>query len=154
MKRLAAGTASLRALALFEAAKGALASLLAFGLLAEVRHPAQQSLIESAFAWAHLDPSGRLAGRVMSAVQAFSGTTATLAIGVALFYAGARLAEGWGLWHARRWARWLAVLSSAAFLPIEIEELLKHPSTWTVGVLVANLIVIGWLLRGLLRPSA
>ncbi len=143
---------ALRVVAIFEAIKGASALLFVFGLIVWVREDHSPNQLGAVFAWLHLDPAGTLAHRVMSAVEVLAAPTPMAVLAVTLVYAAARLVEAWGLWRSRPWAQWLAIASSAAFVPIELEEVMKHPSSlWTVLVLAINLAVIAWLLSGVRR---
>jgi uncharacterized membrane protein (DUF2068 family) len=45
---------------------------------------------------------------------------------VACIYSGLRFAEGYGLWRAKAWAEWIALVSGAIYLPFEIYKL-SHP---------------------------
>lgn len=68
-----------------------------------------------------------------------------LLFGVACAYAGLRLAEAYGLWNGREWARWLGLLSAGIYVPVELYYLWHAPSWEVLSVLVLNLVVL-WLL--------
>jgi len=53
--------------------------------------------------------------------------------------------EGLGLLLRRRWAEYLVLLATAAFLPLEIEELVRKPTIFKAGALLVNLLIIGYL---------
>ena len=57
-------------------------------------------------------------------------------------YALIRFAEAYGLWHAKVWAEWFALISGCLYLPLEIFELLKHANLFKWSVLAINLIVV------------
>jgi len=62
---------------------------------------------------------------------------------IAFGYALIRFIEAYGLWHARAWAEWFAIISGSAYLPWEIVEVVKHPHhviRWIV--LLINIIVV------------
>jgi len=61
-------------------------------------------------------------------------------------YAAVNLIEAIGLWSAKRWAEYLAVIEVAALLPIEIHELSIRVSTLKITALVINLAVVAYLL--------
>ena len=61
---------------------------------------------------------------------------------VALAYAALRGAEGWGLWHDRAWAEWLAALSTGIYLPFELAHLLHRPGPAAALVLLLNVAVL------------
>ena len=60
-------------------------------------------------------------------------------------YALLRFAEAYGLWYARSWARWLGLISSGMYVPLELYYFIKSPGWTTFAVLCVNLIVV-WLL--------
>lgn len=62
-------------------------------------------------------------------------------------YACVRFAEAYGLWFARSWAEWLAALSGALYVPVELFELYKNASWLGVGMLLANLLIVVIMLR-------
>lgn len=60
-------------------------------------------------------------------------------------YALLRFAEAYGLWFMRNWARWLGLVSSGIYVPLELYYFVKSPGWTTFAVLGINLIVV-WLL--------
>ena len=69
-------------------------------------------------------------------------------------YSAIRLAEAYGLWRDRAWAEWLAAVSGAVYLPLEISHLL-HSTTWiNAGVLALNLAVVAYMVVRLRRRRA
>jgi uncharacterized membrane protein (DUF2068 family) len=68
-----------------------------------------------------------------------------VAIGLAV-YALIELAEGTGLWLARRWGEYLAMVATSVFLPLEIWELAAGHITWLkVVAFVVNLALVIYL---------
>ena len=68
-------------------------------------------------------------------------------IGLALAaYALLQAAEGVGLWLQKRWAEYLAVVSTAAFLPLELYELYESVTVLKVIALVVNIAILVYLL--------
>lgn len=139
--------AQLRAVAVFEAAKGAVALLTAGGL-GWLGAPQLQRLVESAAArlGAPLDGS-----RVAWVERALSPGTLHLLLAVLAVYAAMRFVEAWGLWRARRWASWLGCIGAALYLPFEIAELWRHPGWLPALVLAINLAIVWVLGRDLAR---
>lgn len=139
----------LRAIALFEAGKGAIALLVAGGLAA-IGPDALQHQVERV-----LTRFGADADRFgTDLLDAITPQTLHIAIAVALVYAGMRLLEGWGLWWHRAWASWLGVIGAAAYLPFEIYALWHHPDWMTWGVFLLNLLIVLVLARDLYRRRA
>ncbi|MCX4765059.1 DUF2127 domain-containing protein [Streptomyces sp. NBC_01275] len=63
-----------------------------------------------------------------------------------LAYALIELVEAVGLWYARRWAEYLTVVATAAFLPLEIYELTEHVSWLKIATLVLNVLAVVYIL--------
>src|ERR1700712_4519249 len=78
------------------------------------------------------------------ALHARHGTLTLLAVGL-LLYGLLELVEGVGLWRARRWAEYLTVVATAAFLPLEVHELLKTVTVTKVGALAINILAVVYL---------
>lgn len=63
-----------------------------------------------------------------------------------LAYALIEIVEAFGLWAARRWAEYLTVVATAAFLPLEVYELTEKVSYLKVGTLLLNLLAVLYIL--------
>ena len=74
--------------------------------------------------------------------------------GLALAYAFMRLTEAYGLWQAKHWAEWLAVISVGIYLPIELLHFVHRPSLLNAGVILFNLALVFYLGRLLLQQRA
>ncbi|WP_330348350.1 DUF2127 domain-containing protein [Streptomyces sp. NBC_00582] len=73
-------------------------------------------------------------------------STLLLVAGLLLAYALVELVEAVGLWYAKRWAEYLTVVATAAFLPLEIYELTEHISWLKIGTLVLNVLAVLYIL--------
>ena len=62
--------------------------------------------------------------------------------GVGVTYAVMRFVEAYGLWKAAAWAEWIALISGAVYLPLEIHELLRRPTLFHFALLLINLEVV------------
>ncbi|MEY9838881.1 DUF2127 domain-containing protein [Streptacidiphilus sp. EB103A] len=80
--------------------------------------------------------------------KTFSYKHSTLEItAVALFvYAVIEIVEAFGLWAAKRWAEYLTVVATAAFLPLEIYELTDKVSWLKLVTLLINILAVVYLL--------
>ncbi|MDH6133110.1 uncharacterized membrane protein (DUF2068 family) [Kitasatospora sp. MAA4] len=63
-----------------------------------------------------------------------------------LAYALIELVEGVGLWLGRRWAEYLTVIATAAFLPLEVYELTEKVSAFKIATLLLNVLAVLWIL--------
>lgn len=79
------------------------------------------------------------------ALSAKHSTLTWLAIGIAL-YAALEAVEGVGLWLARRWAEYLTVVATAAFLPLEVHEMLKRFTVTRAATFVVNVGAVVYLI--------
>lgn len=79
------------------------------------------------------------------ALHAGHGTLNLVAIGLVV-YGLLELVEGVGLWLAKRWAEYLTVVATAAFLPYEVSELLKSVTVTKLGAFVINVLAVVYLL--------
>ena len=67
-------------------------------------------------------------------------------IGVGIAALGAlKIVEAVGLWRARRWAEYLAVVATSLFIPIEVRELILGVTTLKVVAFIINLAAVTWL---------
>ena len=75
--------------------------------------------------------------------------TNLLAVAVAAgVYVVLRFIEAYGLWVGRAWAEWLALISGAIYLPLEIVELFRRATPIRFGILAINILIVaymGWL---------
>jgi len=61
-------------------------------------------------------------------------------------YAVVEIVEAVGLWMSKRWAEYLTVVATAAFLPLEVYELTEHVSALKICTLVLNIVAVLWIL--------
>lgn len=64
---------------------------------------------------------------------------------IALGYAVLEAVESVFLWRGKRWAEYLTVVATAAFLPLEIYEIAEKVSLLKVGALLVNLAILAYL---------
>jgi uncharacterized membrane protein (DUF2068 family) len=143
----------LQLIAVFEAAKGLLVLAAGFGVLG-LAHKDIEALGANLLEHLHLNPANGLPRVFLDALAKVHDRQLWLLALGALAYAAVRFAEGWGLWHARRWAEWLGAASAAIYVPFEVRELLRAPTWLHAGILVVNLAIVAYLSRELFRRQA
>ncbi len=134
----------LRAIALFEAAKGLLVLAVGGGLLSLLGGNVQATA-EKLISLSHLNPASpypRLF--IESAGHLTDAHLCWMAVG-ALGYSTIRLVETVGLWQSRSWAAWIGALSGGIYLPLEIAELTQRITPLRLGVLAVNLAIVSLL---------
>lgn len=141
----------LRLVALFEAIKGVAVLVVGFGLLTFLGQDTEV-YAERLVNRLHLNPAKHYPQVFIHAMADVNNTELWLIAAFAALYAAVRLVEAYGLWHERSWAEWLAALSGAVYVPIELYELFRHATWLKFGALAINLIVVGYMVR-LLREG-
>ena len=83
------------------------------------------------------------------------GPNKFVAIGiVALAYATIFATEGIGLWLHKYWAEWFTVAATSSLIPLELYEAI-HLFTWLkLAALVANVLIVIYLVRIALQSRA
>ncbi len=136
--------AGIRAVALFEATKGAVVIVAGLGLLALIHHDVQ-ALAEEVVRHLHFNPAKRFPRIFLDAAAAATDTRLwTLAL-TAAAYASVRFVEAFGLWRQRVWAEWFGILTGSIYLPVELYELAVSVTAVKLAILAANLFIVGWL---------
>lgn len=139
---------ALRAIALFEAAKGLGALAISLGLLALV-HSDLRTVVVNLIGTVGMDPEAHYPGMLLHYVDIFTETNKVPLVLVVAAYITVRLTEAWGLWFQRPWGEWLGALSGALYVPLEVRQLLSKQNLTSVAVLSFNVAVVaylGWLL--------
>jgi uncharacterized membrane protein (DUF2068 family) len=133
---------SIRAIAIFEAVKGASVLAAGFGLLSLLHKDAHRIAYEF-ISKVHLNSAQKYPKIFIDLADNITDGKLWFFAGLALIYSTFRFFEGYGLWNERVWAEWLAVVSGAIYLPIEIYEVFVKVSFITVFALIANIAVVG-----------
>lgn len=145
-----ARSAAIRTVALFEAFKGAVVLLAGSGLLLLIHtdvHAAAAGLIEH---W-HLNPASRYPQIFLQAASNLQDSRLMLLAAGAALYALVRFVEAWGLYGEKAWAEVLAAVSGGVYVPFEVVEILRQPSSHGVLLLIVNLVVVALMVGALLQ---
>lgn len=139
----------LRAVATFEFSKGMLALLVAWGLISLSRSDRDLSdALESLLRDLHIGPDAHLARVLLHGASRLDGTNLIAVALMVIAYGSLRFVESYGLWRARVWAEWLALLSGLIYLPLEVHHLIRRPGpiAWvTLGVNLAIVLYMAYL---------
>jgi uncharacterized membrane protein (DUF2068 family) len=141
---------TLRAVAIYEAAKGILVLLTGFGLLVVFRHHIQQ-IAEQIVSQLHLNPAGHLPRIFLDVAASMTDARLWMFATFAAGYAILRIVMAYGLWFERRWAEWLAALSAAIYLPFEVHELYTAFSWFVIIAMIVNVLIIALMVTALHR---
>ena len=143
---------TIRAVALFEAAKGVLVLIAGFGSLALV-HEDAQALAEQLVGHLHLNPAKHYPRIFLDAAAGLTQTRLWTLAALAMAYATVRFVEAYGLWRVQRWAEWFAAVSAGVYIPFELYELYETLAWLSLGVLLVNLLIVGVMLRALFSAA-
>ena len=73
---------------------------------------------------------------------------------LALGYAALEITEGVGLFYRKRWAEWLTVVATSLLVPLELYELVRHPSALKAGGIAVNIAIVIYLYRVVRRKGS
>src|SRR5215470_448811 len=133
-----AGLRTVAALETFKGVLAVLASLALFTLLHKDIGDIAERIIESL----HLNPAHRFVQSFLNAADRVNDNKIVAVACVGFAYAVIRFIEAYGLWNARAWAEWFAIVSGSAYLPLEIVGLIRHPNALHWTVLLVNIVVV------------
>lgn len=133
---------ALRTVALMEFVKGLLVLAAALGIAffvdaTDVAGWFLQSL--------HISPDRHFAQLLLRLAGRLSDAKVWVVVTIACGYSGLRFVEAYGLWRARAWAEWVALISGTLYLPFEIRLLIHRVSLLHLSFLAVNLAVIGFM---------
>lgn len=143
------GPRTLALIAAFKFVKSLFLVVLAI-LLFRLGHPAA---IEAFAHWVgtlQIATGHEFVGRAIRWLVGIDAHTIALFGAIALVYATLYAIEGYGLWQNRTWAKYLTVVSTCLFIPIELWEMHRHFTPTKVVALVVNVAIVAylvWLLR-------
>lgn len=129
---------------IFKLVKGAL--LLAFGLGAlSLIHKDAAEVVRH---WAHVfqvDTDSKFVQTWLVEIGLVQQRDLKLVVTTSLFYSALLSTEGMGLLMEKVWAEYLTSIITASFIPIEIYALVRHTTVLRVGLLLANVLVVAYL---------
>jgi uncharacterized membrane protein (DUF2068 family) len=131
----------LRAVASFEFSKGILVLLIGLSALLLV-HKDAWVIAESLLALLHINTDRHSAQLFLDFADNLTDTRLWAAAELAFTYSLLRFAEAYGLWRQRTWAEWLAFVSGALFVPLEVRELMRGITLVRSVMFVANLGIV------------
>lgn len=141
---------ALRVVAVFEACKGILVLFAGLALFSFI-HQNIQFTAEQLVGYLHLNPAKHVPKIFIEVSRNLTDARMLLLALAACFYASMRFVEAYGLWFARRWAEWFALLSGAVYLPIELYELVKGVTRIKIVFISINLVIVLYMVVMLKR---
>jgi uncharacterized membrane protein (DUF2068 family) len=139
----------LRAVATFELTKGLIVLLAAFGVLLLVRREDPWDIADGLLRLLHISPDHHFAQVFLDWADNLTEAKLWAVAGVAAAYSVLRFVEAYGLWYARAWAEWIALVSGTLYLPFEVYKLVHRQSVFHISVLLVNLAVVLYMIYAL-----
>ena len=131
----------LKAVAIFEALKGFLVLFAGLGVFF-MTHEKIKASADQLVKHLHLNPAHVFSKIIIEVAGHLTNKRIHYILLFALLYSLMRFVESYGLWFARRWAEWFALVSGCVYLPIELFELAKGLTWFKIGLVVINLLVV------------
>jgi uncharacterized membrane protein (DUF2068 family) len=131
----------LRLIASIEILKGAVVVVGALALLRLV-HRDIGEIAANLLDKLHVPPGASLATHVLQGADAVTPEKIKGLIGFAALYSTVRFVEGYGLWLARIWAEWFAIISGTIYLPWEVYEVIRRVTWLHCAVLLINIGIV------------
>jgi uncharacterized membrane protein (DUF2068 family) len=136
---------ALRLVALLELIKGLLVLAVGFGGLSLVHRDAWD-VAAALLRFFHVSQDRRYAQVFLDLADHVTDAKLWAVAAGAAVYSTLRFIEAYGLWKARAWAEWVALLLGAFYLPFEIYELIRKITAVRVAVLTINLAIVLYML--------
>jgi uncharacterized membrane protein (DUF2068 family) len=133
---------ALRTVALMEFIKGLLVLAAALGMVFFVD---PKNVAEWFLRLLHISPDRHFAHLLLRVAGRLSDAKEWVVVTVACSYSGLRFVEAYGLWRARAWAEWLALVSGALYLPYEVRLLVHRVSLLHAAFLIVNIGVVAFM---------
>jgi len=139
----------LRTVAALELAKGMIVLLSACGVLLLVHREDPWDIADGFLKLLHISPDHHFAQVFLNWADSLTETKVFAVAGVAVAYSVLRFAEAYGLWYARAWAEWIALISGALYLPFEIYKLIHKQSLFHISVFLINVAIVVYMIYAL-----
>ena len=92
-----------------------------------------------------VDPDNRYIHALLTRALNISDRTLKEISAGTLTYAALFLTEGGGLLFRKRWAEYFTIIVTTSLLPIELYELIRHPTVAKTVVILVNLAIVAYL---------
>jgi uncharacterized membrane protein (DUF2068 family) len=141
----------LKLIALFKIGKGVLLLLLGISLLFLNARTLWMDALSNWTADEILLEHSRAVTYLLDKLQSvLAGGTLRATGFLALFYTAVLFTEGIGVYMEQRWAEFLMIFATAAFIPLEVRHIWHHPSLVALLILAVNCFIV-WFLYFVLR---
>ncbi len=142
---MASNSTTLRLIAIFKLVKAA--SLIAVGIAGlKLLHSDVADALADWIQRVGINPGNHYVQQALEKAADVSPHKMLIVSPGSFLYAALFLTEGIGLWLQKRWAEWFTVIITSSLVPLEIYELVRHPTPVKVAILLINIAVVIYLL--------
>jgi len=134
----------LRTVATFELAKGLVVLLAAGGAVLLVNHD-PWDVADGLLRLLHISPDRHFAQVFLDWADNLTDAKLWFVAAVAGAYSILRFVEAYGLWYAKAWGEWIALISGSIYLPFEVYKLVHRQSLLHIGILVVNAAIVAYM---------
>ena len=139
---------ALRAIAVFEAAKGAAVLAGLIGLI-DLLHSDVQAAVLTLIGRFGLDPDAPYPSMLLHYAALLPDADIRMLVILASAYISLRAVEATGLWFAQAWAEYLGALSGGIYIPFEVSHFIHEPDVINAGIVLINTTIVGYLVYAL-----
>ncbi len=137
---------ALHAIACFEAIKGVAACAVLIGVL-DLLHHDVRALAMALIGRFGLDPQAHYPSVLLHYAELLPHADVQMLVLLGLAYIALRFVEAAGLWLGKAWGEYLGALSGGIYIPFEVTHLIHEPSMFNLGVVLLNVVIVGYLAR-------
>jgi uncharacterized membrane protein (DUF2068 family) len=142
----------LRVIAFFKLVKATLLLVAGIGALGLLSHHSAKLITDWATALAADRHDHLLEMALTDVVDVDEGKLRLLSVG-GFLYATLFYTEGFGLFFDKRWAEYLTIVTTGGLIPFELFELHRRVTMLKIEVLVANVLIVAYLLWVTRKPD-
>jgi len=135
----------LRGIATLELAKGLVVLLASIGVVLLIQKEDPWDIADGMLRLLHISPDHHFAQLVLDWADNLTSARVYAVAAVAAAYSFLRFLEAYGLWYARAWAEWIALISGAMYLPFEVYKLANRLTWIHALVLAINLAIVFYM---------
>ncbi len=132
----------LRSIATLELAKGAIVLLAAAGVVMVAQKSDPWDVADALLRLLHISPDHHFAQSFLNWADTLTEAKLYTVAAVGVGYSLLRFLEAYGLWNAKAWAEWIALISGALYLPFEIYKVAHRANLFHISVLTINVAIV------------
>lgn len=143
----------LLAIAIFKWIKSLILILAGVGFLKLLHHDVE-TYIENLLNQLRVDPDNRYLGALLAKLDLLDDKKIETLSALTFAYSALFLVEGTGLFLEKQWGKYLTIIITVSFIPVEVYELIKNPSLLKCAALAINAAIAGFLVVNVRRSKA